>query len=137
VIDKSNDIVVDETPIEEVINQNNQRYEEEQSETFTSDSSVAVASTDSLYLTFISRDTSWVKIIIDDVNSREVIIYPKHKITFTASKDFKATVGNSGVVSLQLNNKSIEFTGSTGSVRHFKLDKSGLIYLNTPPKLEQ
>jgi len=133
---KSSEIIVEETPIEEVIEQGNNRYDEETAET-TTDSSAAVQSPDSLYLTFKATDTSWIYLIIDDSVVREVTLYPKSKFTFAASKEFKATVGNSGAVSLQLNNNAVEFTGTIGTVRHFKLDKTGLIYLNASPKSEQ
>jgi cytoskeletal protein RodZ len=138
VFSKSDQIIVEETPIDEVIEQSTQRYvEEETSEQITEDSSIVSVSSDSLYLTFYAKESSWVFIVIDDNRTQEFTLSPNSKFSVAASKEFKATVGNSGGVTLQLDNKNVDFTGRVGSVRHFKLDKTGIVYLNAPPKLEQ
>jgi len=138
VFNKSDKIIVEETPIEEVIEQRNQRYvEEEPADQIVSDSTSVPVSSDSLYLTFFAKDTSWVFVVLDNNRTQEFTIYPNSKFSVAASSEFKATVGNSGGVTLQMNNQAVDFTGRTGSVRHFKLDRNGIVYLNTPPKLEQ
>ncbi len=137
-IDKSEKIVVEETPIEESVQENSKRYEEEPTTQTPTDSTViAPAVTDSLYLTFISKETSWIYVIMDDNKTQEFTLSPNSKFTVVTSKDFKVTVGNSGGVSLQLNGQPIEFSGRSGSVRNFKLDRTGLVYLTAPPKLEK
>ena len=138
VINKSDKIIVEETPIEEVIEQGNQRYvEEEPAEQITGDSTIVPVASDSLYLTFYAKETSWVFVVLDNNRTQEFTLSPNSKFSVTASNEFKATVGNSGGVTLQINNKPVDFTGRIGSVRHFKLDKTGIVYLNAPPKLEQ
>jgi cytoskeletal protein RodZ len=138
VFNKSDKIVVEETPIDEVIEQNNQRYvEEEPIEQIVSDSTIVPVSSDSLYLTFYAKETSWVFVVLDNNRTQEFTLTPNSKFSITAAREFKATVGNSGGVTLQLDNKDVDFTGRAGSVRHFKLDKTGIVYLNAPPKLEQ
>lgn len=138
VFSKSDKIIVEETPIEDLIEQSNQRYVEEgPTDQITSDSTTAPISSDSLYLTFFAKDTSWVFVVLDNNRTQEFTLNPNSKFSVAASREFKATVGNSGGVTLQMNNQAVDFTGRTGSVRHFKLDKNGIIYLNTPPKLEQ
>ena len=138
VFNKSNDIIVAETPIDEVIAQSNERYVENSSpEQNLSDSTTVIAPSDSLYLTLTAKETSWVFVILDNNRVQEFTLSPNSKFTITAAKEFKATIGNSGGLSLQLNNKPIDFTGRSGSVRHFKLDRTGIVYLNAPPKLEQ
>ena len=138
VFNKSDKIIVEETPIEEVIEQSNQRYIEEQTaELGTSDSIIVPVSSDSLYLTFYAKETSWIFVVLDNVRSQEFTLSPNSKFSVTASREFKATVGNSGEVTLQLNNKPVDFTGRAGSVRYFKLDRTGIVYLSSPPKLEQ
>ena len=138
VFNKSDKIIVEETPIEEVIEQGNQRYvEEEPAEQIISDSSMVPISADSLYLTFYAKETSWVFLVLDNVRTQEFTLSPNSKFNVTALREFKATIGNSGGVTLQLNNQPVDFTGRVGSVRHFKLDKTGIVYLNAPPKLEQ
>ncbi len=138
IFSKSDKIIVEETPIEEVIEQSSQRYiEEETDEQITSDSTIATVSSDSLYLTFYAKETSWVFVVLDNNRTQEFTLNPNSKFSVAASREFKATVGNSGGVTLQLDNKDVDFTGRVGSVRHFKLDKTGIVYLNAPPKLEQ
>ncbi|MBE0539609.1 MAG: DUF4115 domain-containing protein [Ignavibacterium sp.] len=138
VFHKADKIIVEETPIEEVIKQDDQRYvEEEPAGQVNDDSTIIPASSDSLYLTFYAKETTWINVFLDNTRNVEFTLSPNSKHTVAAIREFKATVGNSGGVSLQLNNKAVDFAGRTGSVRHFKLDKSGLLYLNAPPKIDQ
>jgi cytoskeletal protein RodZ len=138
VFNKSDKIIVEETPIDEVIEQSNQRYvEEEPIEQIISDSTIVPVLSDSLYLTFYAKETSWVFVVLDNKRTQEFTLSPNSKFSIKAAREFKATVGNSGGVTLQLDNKDVDFTGRAGSVRHFKLDKTGIVYLNAPPKLEQ
>lgn len=138
VFNKSDKIIVEETPIKEVIEQGNKRYvEEEPVEQITSDSSFVPLSGDSLYLTFYAKESSWIFVVLDNNRTQEFTLSPNSKFSVAASREFKATVGNSGGVTLQLNNQPVDFTGRPGSVKYFKLNKDGIVYLNTPPKIEQ
>lgn len=135
---QSNKIIVEETPIDEVLLESNERYSEEPSfDQSAADSVNMFTSSDSLYLTFFAKETSWVYVVLDNNRTQEFTLNPNSKFSVAATREFKATVGNSGGVTLQLNNQSVEFVGRSGSVRHFKLDKTGLVYLNTPAKIEQ
>ena len=134
----NNKIIVQETPIDEVIEQTNQRYEEEKVvEPIVNDTMATETSSDSLYLTFTASEASWIFVVLDNNRTQEFTLSPDSKFTVSAVREFKATVGNSGSVALQMNNNKVDFSGRPGSVRYFKLDKTGLIYLNTPPKIEQ
>lgn len=138
IFNQSNKIIVEETPIDEVLQETKERYIEEPSSDLSADDSTNIfKSADSLYLTFFAKETSWVYVVLDNNRAQEFTLNPNSKFSVTATREFKATVGNSGGVTLQLNNKSVDFVGRSGSVRHFKLDKTGLVYLNTPPKIEQ
>lgn len=130
----SKEIIIAERPFDEVLQENQQRYVEGNPD--KSDAQISTTS-DSLYLKLISSETSWIFIVIDDVKTEEFTLAPNVEHTITAGNNFKATVGNSGGVNLILNNKPVEFSGRSGSVRHFRLDREGLQYLNTPPKLER
>lgn len=136
VSNKQDKIVVEETPIEQIVGQNSQRYEEKSTEQTSSDTDTKAVFSDSLYLTFMAKDTSWIYVILDNSRAKEFTLYPNSKFIITAINNFKAIVGNSGGVTLLLNNQPVEFTGRAGSIRYFKLDKTGLVYLTTPPKLE-
>lgn len=135
---QNNKIIVEENPIDEVIEESNQRYIEERSDIqVPADSTSTSASSDSLHLTFFAKDTSWIFVVLDNNRTQEFTLTPNSKMSVTALNNFKATVGNSGSVTLQLNDKDVDFTGKSRSVRYFKLDKTGLVYLNSPPKIEQ
>jgi len=133
VFSKTDEIIVEETPIEEIVSDNSQRFEEE-----TTDNSKNNLTTDSLMLEIFSSETTWVNIFPDNSQPIEFILYPNLSRKISAQNTIAATIGNSGGVTLKLNNNPIEFSGRAKSVRHFRIDKTGkLEYLNTPPKSGQ
>lgn len=133
VFNKTDEIIVEETPIEEIVADNSQRFEEE-----PLPASDSVNPADSLSFEISSSETTWVNIIPDNGPAIEFILYPNLSRKLTAQNSIAATIGNSGGVSLKLNNKPVEFLGRSKSVRHFRIDKTGkLEYLNTPPKAGQ
>lgn len=135
VFNKTDEIIVEETPIEEIVSDNSKRFEEEPLNDSNTDS---MATADSLLLEIFSSETTWVNIIPDNSQPIEFILYPNSARKISAQNSFAATVGNSGGVVLKLNNKQVEFSGRSKSVRHFRIDKTGkLEYLNTPPKTGQ
>jgi cytoskeletal protein RodZ len=133
VFNKTDEIIVEETPIEEIVSDNSQRFEEE-----TTNNNEAIMTADSLVLEIFSSETTWVNVQPDNAQPVEFILYPNSSRKISAQSTIAATVGNSGGVSLKLNNNPIEFSGRSKAVRHFRVDKSGkLEYLNTPPKVGQ
>ena len=99
IFDKSDKIVVEETPIDEVIEQSNQRYVEEQpAEQIIVDSTDTAVSSDSLHLTFFAKETAWVFVVLDNNRTQEFTLNANSKFTINALSEFKATVGNSGGV---------------------------------------
>lgn len=135
VFNKTDRIIVEETPIEEIVSDNSQRFEEELP---PNEQGGEILPADSLVFEIFSSETTWVNVIADDQKATEFILYPNSSRKFTAQNSVSGTVGNSGGVILKLNNKQVEFSGRSKSVRHFRIDKSGkLEYLNTPPKAGQ
>ncbi len=133
----SSQIIVEEKPYEEVLEESTQRYVEEE---IVDDELTSTVSTDSLSLQIIntdSRDTSWILVISDNIIKEDYLIYPGSGKSFKAGNNFKFTLGNSGVIRLELNGENLEFEGRRKSVRHFKLDKNGLERLYSPPNLIQ
>lgn len=133
-LNNSNDYIVTERPIEEVIQESKERYVED--EVIPVQDSVLMSS-DSLYLKITSSEVSWIQIIVDDSKTEEFTLSANSSRTVSAVQSFKATIGNSGGVSLSLNEKPVEFSGRSGSVKYIQLDSEGLKYLNTPPKVNQ
>lgn len=134
VFSKSNEIIVEETPIEEIVTDNSQRFEEE-SLPLNQNNPV---SADSITLEIFSSETTWVNIFPDNNQPIEFILYPNSSRKIKARNSFAATIGNSGGIILKFNDNPLQFSGRTKLVRHFRVDKAGkLEYLNTPPKSGQ
>ena len=92
VFNKSDKIIVEETPIEDVIKQSKDRYvEEESADQITNDSTLVNMPTDSLYLTFFAKETSWIFVVLDNVRTQEFTLSPNSKFSVVASREFKAT----------------------------------------------
>ena len=87
--DSSTEIVVPEKPIEEVIEDSQQRFEEETPAVTDSEAVMETASADSLNLNIRARDTSWVKIIYDDKKVEEFTLFPNSQKTIKLPKIIK------------------------------------------------
>jgi cytoskeletal protein RodZ len=136
VIDKSDEIIVQEKPFEEVLEQTNQRQIDETNNLVTQEN--LSTSAKELNLTITNTDTNdsaWVLIVADDVSKQDFILLPKASKTVEAKNNFQFTLGNSGVIKLVLNDDELEFSGKRGAIRYFKLDKDGLERIYSPPKL--
>lgn len=134
---KSNDIIVEEKPFEEVLKETPKRYIEEknnlQSQSLTSN-------LERFTLTFTdvdSSDSAWVLIIIDDTTQTDFMLVPHVSRSVTATNNIKFTLGNSGATEILFDNNLLTFDKRRGAVRHFKFDKNGLERLYSPPQLNQ
>ena len=134
---KSNDIIVEEKPFEEVLKETPKRYVEEknnlQSQSLTSN-------LERFTLTFTdvdSSDSAWVLVIIDDTTQNDFMLVPHVSRSVTATSNIKFTLGNSGATAITFDNNPLTFDKRRGAVRHFKFDKNGLERLYSPPQLNQ
>ena len=133
---KSDEIIVQEKPFEEILEQTSKRQVDETTTSITEEN----LSIDSKELTLTitntdSNDSAWVLIITDDVSKQDFILLPKASKTVEAKNNFQFTLGNSGVIKLVLNDEELEFNGRRGAIRYFKVDKDGLERKYSPPKL--
>jgi len=132
----SSEIVVEEKPFEKVLEDTKGRYEVQEKK----DESLATSiKSDSLILQIAnvdSVDSAWVMIIYDDKSKEDFLLYPKRTKTVITYDNFKFTLGNSGVISLMLNNKKLRFDGLRRSVRHFKVSRDSIERLYSPPILK-
>jgi hypothetical protein len=122
---KSDQIIVAEKPIEEVIEQNQRYLEEEQPADQTENLSYAA---DSLILNISAVDTSWIKVSLDKRSFDEFILLPNSQKSLKAKTNFNITLGNSGGIILILNNKKLSFTGKNKAPLSLIIDKDGLKY---------
>jgi hypothetical protein len=88
-------------------------------------------------LSIFASDTSWVKIILDDSREDDFILFPNSQKQVKAAKNYKITLGNSGAIRFQLNDKPLTFSGRLGTIQHVQIDGEGLKVLNSPPSLGQ
>lgn len=136
-LSKDSDIIVEEKPYEEVLNQSKERFKIERAE--DSPDEIVSQLSDSLLLQIANTDSTdslWVLVISDDKSKEDFLLYPGRSKTLKANNNFKFTLGNSGVVGLKLNNRPLDFEGRKGSVRHFLVDSSGIQRLYSPPILK-
>jgi cytoskeletal protein RodZ len=131
-IKDTDEIVIAEKPIEEIIEDNQQRFEEPQ-QSITEKTQAS----DSLNLTILSSDTSWVQIIFDGKSLGEFTLFPGSQKTIKAVNNFRITLGNSGAIKFQLNKQTLNYSGKDGSVAYVQITKDGLTNLKNPPALKK
>lgn len=133
---ESSDIIVEEKPYDQVLQETKERFQVEKKE---EPLQTATEISDSLLVQITnvdSVDSVWVLVIYDDKSKEDFMLYPGSGKSVKAANNFKFTFGNSGVVSLKLNNSVLNFEGRRRSVRHFKVDSSGIERLFSPPILK-
>lgn len=130
----SSEIVIAEKPFEEVIGENKERFIESNN---TPEISSFEAVSDSISLSIFASDTSWVKIILDNTQEDEFILFPNSQKQIKATQSYKLILGNSGAIRFQLNDKPLTFTGKPRTIQYIQIDAEGLKILNSPPTLRQ
>jgi cytoskeletal protein RodZ len=131
---KKSEIIVQEKPVEEIIAEQQKRFEEKHPNDFAAGK---IEQTDSLILNIYTSDSSWIRILMDDNRVDEFLLFPQGQKTIRAGNNFKITFGNSGGIQLRLNYKQLEFTGKPKAVSHVLINKSGIQMLNKAPELPE
>ena len=67
------------------------------------------------------QERTWVRVVIDGAEKREVILNPEEVVMFTAKDKFDLLVGNAGGVKLFFNGKETKFEGASGEVKRVTL----------------
>jgi transcriptional regulator with XRE-family HTH domain len=118
----SSDEIIIETPYEEIIKDQTARFEEveEPEEKVQVDENI-----DSFTLKINATDTSWVKLVIDNSRTLEYILNPNSTKSIEANSFIDITLGNSGGIILFLNEEPLDFKGTKGRVRNFRIDANG------------
>ncbi len=127
---KTSEIVVTEKPIEEVIKEKERFSDPNRAKT---EQPALIPAADSLSLLIKANDTSWVKIILDDFDEEEFILFPQSQKIIKAKDNYKITFGNYTRIELFLNNKPLDPGNNKKSVVHVLIDSTGLKYLSAPP----
>jgi transcriptional regulator with XRE-family HTH domain len=135
-IKKSSTITVEEKPYEQVLKETQNRFEVEKQK---DEQPAAQVNLDSMFLQIAnvdSLDSAWVMVIYDDKVKEDFLLYPRRTKTVKAADNFQFTLGNSGVISLMLDNNVLQFEGRRGAVRHYLVNRKGLERLYSPPILK-
>jgi cytoskeleton protein RodZ len=67
------------------------------------------------------QERTWVRIVIDGTEKKEVMLNPEEVVMFTAKDRFDLLVGNAGGVKLYFNGKDTRFEGVSGEVKRVTL----------------
>lgn len=89
-----------------------------------------------LILSIEAIEETWIKVLIDGKEVREILLKSGDRVTFNAEKNFGLTIGNAGGVKINFNGKELEPLGPRGKViRNFVLSREGKSLspvINTP-----
>jgi len=131
---KSEEIVVTEKPYEEIVKENQQRFEEPPQEKSVT---ARGAETDNMVLKIVATDTSWVQVTIDGDTTFDFILYPGRVKKLRAGNYFETVLGNSGGIKFLLNSDTLDFRGEKHKVRRVRIDQNGYRILKPKKKDEQ
>jgi len=123
-IKESSTEIIKEQPYEEIVAEQNQRYEETAEANKEVDRTITAA--DSLTLRITTSDTSWVRVLADGSITTEFILLPNIQKVIKAEYDFELLIGNASGIKLFLNEKELEFVGLKRQVRNVIIDKNGI-----------
>jgi cytoskeletal protein RodZ len=77
-------------------------------------------------LTISATETSWLHVMIDDREVKDVLLQPGERITWAAEHGFRLTIGNAGGVSVELNGQPLGQLGPSGKVRSLVLPRMAM-----------
>ncbi|KAB2843243.1 MAG: DUF4115 domain-containing protein, partial [Melioribacteraceae bacterium] len=88
---------------------------------------------DSISLKITSKDSSWIRILIDGTGEQEFMMRPKNEKNFKAAREFTLLTGNAGAIEIFLNNQKLAIEGQIGSIRNYKINRNGITRIENPP----
>ncbi len=131
-IHSNSEIIVPEKSYDEVIQDNQPRFEQAAPKTQAAETA-AITSGDSLSLLIQTDDSSWIKMLLDGKTVVEYTLLPHSTKSVKALRDYQMIVGNASAIKFELNNKPLSFTGTKHEVKYVSIDSTGLKYMQTPP----
>lgn len=109
--------IIRETPYEDILEENKNRYEESFPEE---------AGYDSLTLAFTASDSCWIKVVLDEAIPKEYFLHPKGELTIKAATSFNMVLGNYRSVKLTLNGNPLSIENQKTNVARITIDKEGV-----------
>ncbi|OGU33331.1 MAG: hypothetical protein A2068_06195, partial [Ignavibacteria bacterium GWB2_35_6b] len=125
ILTKGEPEIIKENPYEEILEVNTDRFETSQE--------VTDERVDSISLKITTKDSSWIRLLIDGAGEQEFIMRPNNQKNFKAAREFTLLTGNAGAIELFLNNTKLNFDGQLGSIRNYKINRNGIIRIDNPP----
>lgn len=127
VIRSSSIEIVTEKPYEEVLSDNKERFETEDTVQQAPAAQTQVRN-DSLDLVIKTSERTWVRVIPDDSRPGfEFVLDPQSQKLVKAKKYFRVIIGNSGGTELSLDGKPLSFEGIKGRSRTISIDSTGAV----------
>lgn len=77
--------------------------------------------TDTKKLMITCHERTWISVIIDDTEKKELMLKPEEVVMLNAKEKFDLLVGNAGGVNIFFNGKDTGFTGEKGHVKRITL----------------
>ncbi len=87
------------------------------------------SSTGKLVLKIVATDKSWVRVVADEKENSEFILSKDMVKILSADSLFYMHIGNSGAISLFLNDIELSYRKEEGRVRKLNISKNGVDYL--------
>jgi cytoskeleton protein RodZ len=87
----------------------------------SSDSQASWPGGESKKLMIACHERTWIRILIDGAEKKEVMLNPEEIVMFTAKDTFDLLVGNAGGVKLYFNGRDTKFAGESGEVKRVTL----------------
>lgn len=125
ILGKNEPEIIKENPYEEIL--------EETSDRFETTEEISDEPGDSISLKITTKDSSWIRLLIDGKGEQEFIMRPNNQKNFKAAREFTLLTGNAGAIEIFLNNKKLEIDGQQGSIRNYKISSSGIVRIDSPP----
>jgi cytoskeleton protein RodZ len=76
---------------------------------------------DKYRLSIDTIEETWLKIIVDDQQSKQYRLNPGDHIELEGSRNFNLLIGNAGGIKLELNGKAVALSGKSGQVVNLQL----------------
>lgn len=120
--------VITEKPFDEVVEENQSRYEETPPQEAVTDSTKAntAAVNDSLTLSIASSETCWIGATMDKVKDLDFILYSGQKRELRATGEYSLIVGNAGAIELTLNGRKLNLSEKKGTRKMITVNKDGI-----------
>ncbi|MBK6290473.1 MAG: DUF4115 domain-containing protein [Ignavibacteria bacterium] len=98
----------------------------------TSSADQSIADTDSLILTAIASDTSWISITMDGTRNQQAVLLPEGEYRWSAMEKFVVSLGNAGAIQFFRNGRPLPAFGRSGeAVREIRISRKDVNASNT------